>query len=236
MPRARDVNMTVPARVFRRVDRGEEISPVRVDDGRFAHYVDRHFDGQLLPGWRVVTSRQANWDGGPDLRQDVRVCDLPEPHGDADRAVFVPDAMARAELLSVDLVDRLRPWGAIDPRWYVWHVERIDRVGGSTDPLSDVTLIVRELAETPPTETAAAAWADLAARGAALPSELDDPYGTFGPGGPPRIPRALVGRRVAELADPFEVLAAIHVLGVHVAIAGDEVRFAVARTAATATT
>jgi hypothetical protein len=200
-------------RIYRQVDRGVETEPTLVHDerDRFPHYVDRRFDGPLPPGWRVERKWISNWDGGPGLRRDVRVLDRAEPFSDAfGRAAEV---MARAEALACELVERLRVWGAPTPRVFVWQLGGIDEVGNAPDPLQKRDVILRELAFLPTK---------------VIPPEIDDPYGAFGPAGPPVVPRELVGRRLDELPDPEPLLRELRALGVRVDIAGDEIRLALA--------
>ncbi len=195
-------------RVFRQVDRGERVELRKVPDELLWHYEDHAFATPLSEGWREVAQWQANWDGGPGLRRVVRVRDLDAPFDPAfDEAV-----MARAEAIALALVDDLRPWGAEDPRVFVWQLGKIDDIGNASDVLQHTHTIVRELGID---------HIDV------IPVELDDPYGAFGPNGPPSIPRAMVGRRLSQLPDPLARVAELRALGVHVSLAGDEVRLAI---------
>jgi len=199
-----------PRRVFRRADPGEHIPLTLVEDGGRPHYVAHRFATPAPPpGWRALYWGQENWDGGPGLRRELRVCDRPAPHDAADLARFTAarDAMIRAEQLAVVLIDRLRPWGAVDPTKIVWMIGAIHRHGGR-DPLRPVMTVREEIGDAP------------------LPQQLPDPYGTFGPSGPPEIPEALVGKRLSELPDPFEILAEIRALSIGLDLAGDELTLA----------
>src|SRR5262245_44854823 len=191
-------------RIYRRVDHGTKIqlSLVHEEGEPFPHYVDRRFDAPLEPGWRVESQWIANWDGGPGLRRDLRVLDSEEPF---DAAFAASEAtMQRAEQLALALVKNMRVWGATEPRQYVWQLGGIDTVGSAPDVLWTRKEIIDELAH---------------AAFDRVPSEIDDPYGAFGPDGPPRIPMAVVGLTLAELRDVDPILEAIRALGVYVSLA-----------------
>lgn len=198
-----------PTRVYRRVEHGTkiELALVHEEGSRIPHYVDRRFDTPVPPGWRVERQWQPNWDGGPSLRRDMRVLDTEEPF-DAAFAVN-EEKVRRAEQLALALVEHMRVWGAVEPRLFVWQLGGIDAVGSAPDVLWRRREILDELA-----------GLDL------VPAEIDDPYCAFGPNGPPLVPRALVGRPVAELREADPLLADIRALGVWISLAGDEIRLA----------
>lgn len=178
-------------RIYRQVDRGikTRLTLVREEGELFPHYIDREFDGPLLPGWRVETKGIPNWDGGPGLLHAVRVLDSAEPFNDAFASAT--HVMARAEQLACELVERLRVWGACAPRVLVWQLGELHDYGNAPDVLGKRHAILRELADLPTN---------------VVPPELDDPYGAFGPDGPPVIPREIVGRAIDELPDPDPIL------------------------------
>jgi hypothetical protein len=201
-------------RIYRQVDRGSATEPTLVhEEGRpLPCYVDRSFDSPLLPGWRVESKWVSNWDLGPGLRRDTRVFDSAEPFSDA--FTMADDVMKRAESLAHELVERLRVWGAGDPRVFVWHLGEIEDIDSSSDVLMKRAVILDELVQ-------------LATD--VVPSEIPDPCGAFGPDGPPIPPRAIVGRRLDQLPDPIPITSELRDLGVDVAVVGDEIRLALVR-------
>lgn len=199
-----------PTRIYRRVEHGTsiELTLVREQGSPFPHYIDRRFDTPLPPGWRVEIQRQPNWDGGPSLRRELRVCDTAEPFD----AAFTEETMRRAEELAVALVEHLRVWGAAEPRVFVWQLDGIDNIDSAPDVLSKRRVILDELVGLEH-----------------VPAEIEDPNYAYGPNGPPLVPAALVGRPVADLRDGDPLIAAIDALGVYISFAGDEIRFALER-------
>jgi hypothetical protein len=211
-----------------RAHAGEDKPPVLVADrgGR-----PRYYDGNDLPsapaGAVLIERMQANWDGGPPLRQRVAIVE--------EELRIAPATLAAVESAIAVVARALQPWGVVTIAtctWVTGDSRAVQLAAHRPDNcLRGVHDLVQEFASdhglgsTHEHGPAARAgdWERMARAGLAFPAALDDPHCIFGPSGPPIIPESWRRRPVRALENPFPAMVTLESMGRPLyALAGDE--------------
>lgn len=198
----------------------------------------RHISPQPIAADSHEKSRSiTNSDGGPPAVQRWFETDRSEPFSVEDAELWASDSagIEQAEAAAWTLCERLRIFDQALPRRLVWRVmsaaETTWRVGGHKR-LDDVDVFVVEAfdraAHIRPTDPQTkqyllgdALWELGAAHGHRFPAQVDDPYCIFAEG-PPRVPQAIVGKRMRDLPNPFAPLTSLRRLGYRLDMLNDD--------------
>jgi hypothetical protein len=189
------------------------------------HYVANQLPTAVPAGAHVIERWQANWDGGPGLLTRIAVVDHPLPD------TWSPALIEAAERTVTEARVSLAAFGHASITTCTWLDGELDRAGQLVSALPDDVLgaamaIIAELhtgavdGQAPRLVAAGLGWRALAASGHRFPDQLEDLYGTFGPGGPPVVPADWRGRAVADVTSPFEPLTTLCEAGVVVLALG----------------
>lgn len=207
---------------FRRVYAGIALDHPRLvrPDGGLAYYVSRERPTDVPAGARWELACSMNLDGGPMLRDDIAIHDLPYPHAEADVEAIDAhwDAFAGVWTHAAACHEMLAAWGTEPLRRIVWTSPRlsIDGMVGVVhgNVLDNVTTVVHELANDYQHYDAAAEhamWQTLAARGEVWPEKTDD---TYSPG--IWIASDWVRKKIADTPSPLLHVAAIEQAGLRI--------------------